>query len=82
MGTHRPRFAAAPPERDLHRGQVAMDRLWGVKEVADYLGVPVGTIYQWRTRNYGPPGRKVGKYVRYVPEQVREWVESLSTEVA
>lgn len=59
-----------------------MDRLWGIKEVAVYLGVPPGTIYQWRSRGYGPPGRKVGKYVRYVPEQVRHWVESLSTEVA
>jgi excisionase family DNA binding protein len=59
-----------------------MDRLWSMKEVAEYLGVPVGTLYQWRTRSYGPPGRRVGKYVRYVPEQVRDWVESLSTEVA
>ncbi|MEJ2854890.1 MULTISPECIES: helix-turn-helix transcriptional regulator [unclassified Saccharothrix] len=59
-----------------------MSKLWSIKEVADFLQVPVNTLYQWRTRNYGPPGRRVGKYVRYVPDEVRAWVASLSTEVA
>ena len=59
-----------------------MNKLWSIKEVADYLQVPVNTLYQWRTRNYGPPGRRVGKYVRYVPDEVRAWVASLSSEVA
>ncbi|WP_433871888.1 helix-turn-helix domain-containing protein [Saccharopolyspora sp. CA-218241] len=50
--------------------------LWGPAEVADYLGVPVGTIYQWRTRGYGPPGRRVGKHVRYKPTDVETWFEN------
>lgn len=58
------------------------ERLWGVKDVAEYLGIPVQTIYQWRTKNYGPPGRRMGKHVRFVPEEVRDWVASLSREVA
>jgi len=58
-----------------------MNKLWGIKEVADYLQVPVNTLYQWRTRSYGPPGRRVGKYVRFVPDEVRAWVQSLTTEV-
>jgi hypothetical protein len=58
------------------------DKLWGVKDVADYLGVPVATLYQWRSHGYGPPGRRMGKHLRYVPNQVREWVRSLATEVA
>ena len=61
---------------------MSTDRLWGVKEVADYLGIPVQTIYQWRTKGYGPPGVRVGKYVRFVPEEVRAWVASLNREVA
>lgn len=24
-------------------------RLWTVKDVAEYLGVPVGTLYDWRS---------------------------------
>jgi excisionase family DNA binding protein len=58
------------------------ERLWGVRDVAEYLGIPVQTIYQWRTKNYGPPGRRMGKHVRFVPEEVRAWVASLSREVA
>jgi predicted DNA-binding transcriptional regulator AlpA len=53
------------------------ERLWGVKEVAEFLGVPVTTLYQWRYHRYGPPGRRVGRYVRYDPEQVRAWFAEL-----
>lgn len=47
--------------------------LWGVPDVARYLGVPVATLYQWRHHGYGPPGRRVGRYVRYDPGDVRRW---------
>jgi helix-turn-helix protein len=36
-------------------------RLWGVREVAEFLGVPVATLYQWRYQGYGPPGARVGR---------------------
>lgn len=39
-----------------------MDRLWTVHDVAKYLGVPVKTLYEWRTRDYGPKGRRVGRH--------------------
>lgn len=52
------------------------NKLWTVDEVADYLGVPKQTLYQWRTRRYGPPGCRVGKHVRYVPADVIEWVKA------
>lgn len=58
------------------------NKLWGVKEVAEYLGVPKQTLYQWRTKGYGPSGRRVGKHVRYVPADVIAWFESLPSEVA
>lgn len=58
------------------------DRLWGVKDVSAYLGIPVQTIYQWRSRRYGPPGHRMGKYVRFVPDDVRAWVASLDHDAA
>ncbi|NLT54228.1 MAG: helix-turn-helix domain-containing protein [Actinomycetales bacterium] len=58
-----------------------MERLWSVQDVAVYLGVPVKTIYQWRTRNYGPKGRPVGRYLRYEPEDVVAWFKSRGTQV-
>lgn len=53
-----------------------MSKLWSIQDLADFLGVPVQTIYQWRTKGYGPTGRRIGKYVRYRPEDVAEWVEA------
>ncbi|MGH3856485.1 MAG: helix-turn-helix transcriptional regulator, partial [Pseudonocardiaceae bacterium] len=45
-------------------GRDAMEKLWSTQDLADFLGLPVQTIYQWRKRNYGPPGRKMGRHVR------------------
>lgn len=56
--------------------------LWSVQDLADYLGVPVQTIYRWRKHEYGPPGRKMGKHVRYRPADVERWIDSLSGWVA
>ena len=58
------------------------ERLWGVREVAEYLGVPVPTLYQWRHNGYGPTGRRVGRYVRYDPDDVRRWFAELDDGVA
>lgn len=57
-------------------------RLWGVQDVSDFLGVPVKTLYNWRHQGYGPKGRRVGRYVRYDPDDVREWFCSLDDSAA
>ncbi|MFL0378944.1 helix-turn-helix transcriptional regulator [Micrococcus luteus] len=36
-------------------------------------GVPVKTVYTWRTTGYGPRGFRVGKYLRYRLEDVEAW---------
>jgi hypothetical protein len=59
-----------------------MSDLWDVKDVAAFLRVPVKTIYQWRTADYGPPARKVGKHLRYKEDDVRAWFDAISTESA
>lgn len=60
----------------------AGDRLWSVDDVAYFLDVPVNTVYGWRSAGVGPPGRRVGRRLRYRPEDVRAWVEAQPTEVA
>jgi DNA-binding transcriptional MerR regulator len=47
--------------------------LWGVVEVSSYLGVPVETLYTWRKNRTGPPAGRVGKHLRYEPDDVRTW---------
>ena len=51
-----------------------LDRLLTVQELADYLGVPVATLYQWRHRGEGPPGFRVGRYIRYRRNDVEQWI--------
>ncbi|HEX3592091.1 MAG TPA: helix-turn-helix domain-containing protein [Pseudonocardiaceae bacterium] len=51
------------------------ERLWTVDDVSTYLGVPKQTLYQWRTRGYGPRGCRVGKHVRYRRADVDAWLD-------
>lgn len=48
-------------------------RLWTLDDVSAYLQIPKGTLYQWRCRGEGPPCIRMGKHLRYVPEQVVAW---------
>lgn len=34
------------------------------EEIADYLGVPLATVYQWSSRGGGPRLIKVGRHLR------------------
>jgi predicted DNA-binding transcriptional regulator AlpA len=49
---------------------------------AAHPGVPVTTVYQWRTKRYGPVGLRIGKHVRYRPADVERWLSTLRREVA
>ena len=54
-----------------------MDRfepLISAQDLADYLGVPIATVYTWRHRRLGPPGFRVGKHLRYRRRDVEEWI--------
>ena len=53
-----------------------VDRLWKIEDVSAFLDIPVGTLYQWRTRRKGPPASKVGRHLRYAPADVRAWFKS------
>jgi len=51
------------------------DRLVNVHELADYLDVPVKTLYAWRYRREGPPAFRVGRHLRYRWSDVQRWIE-------
>ncbi len=44
--------------------------------LADYLDVPVKTVYQWRHQGTGPIGIKVGRHVRYRRSEVERWLDA------
>jgi len=56
------------------------DRLMTLGELAAYLAVPVKTVYAWRYRGAGPPGLRVGRFVRFRPEDVETWLASRRAE--
>ncbi|MET8457751.1 MULTISPECIES: helix-turn-helix domain-containing protein [Streptomyces] len=52
------------------------DRYLTPLDLADLLGIPVETVYQWRRKQTGPRGFRVGRHLRFDPEDVRVWVET------
>ena len=56
------------------------ERLLTVEEVAEWLAVPVGTVYAWRYRSTGPASYKVGRHVRFRRADVDRWLEDQRTE--
>jgi excisionase family DNA binding protein len=45
------------------------------QQLADMLGVPVRTIYGWRSRHEGPRAYRIEKHVRFRLADVDNWLE-------
>jgi excisionase family DNA binding protein len=56
------------------------ENLWSVDDLAAYVGVPRATIYVWSSRRVGPPGVRVGRYLRFRPAEVESWLEQAQRE--
>lgn len=52
-----------------------LDPLVTIAELAEYLGVPVKTIYEWRQTGRGPIGVRIGRHVKFRLSDVKEWVD-------
>jgi Helix-turn-helix domain len=64
---------------DTHRRCIcALDSLpflLTTKELADFIRVPVKTIYDWNYRGVGPKSKRIGKRRLYERRDVCEWYE-------
>jgi excisionase family DNA binding protein len=45
-----------------------------VDEVSAYLKVPVGTLYNWRSRGEGPRAARLGRHLRYRRSDLEAWI--------
>ncbi|MFJ4579909.1 helix-turn-helix transcriptional regulator [Streptomyces echinatus] len=53
------------------------DRYLTPEDLVELFELPsVETVYQWRRKRIGPRGFRVGRHLRYDPEDVRAWVKS------
>lgn len=59
----------------VSRPRQKMESLLSVDEVAEFLGIPVATLYQWRHKGAGPDAYRVGRHLRYEPSAVRAWLD-------
>ncbi len=50
--------------------------LLDIRELSAYLGVPVSTIYDWRSRGVGPRAYRFGKHLKFAVTDVTEWIEA------
>lgn len=48
-------------------------------DLSEYLGVPPGTLANWRYQGRGPAFVRVGRLVRYRADDVIEWIEDQMT---
>lgn len=46
----------------------------GPEWLADYLDVPIRTVYGWRATKSGPPAYRIGKHLRYRRSEVDQWL--------
>jgi excisionase family DNA binding protein len=61
------------PQRQA-QGSVERRALATPVEVADYLRVPLRTIYRWRYAGDGPPAFRIGRHLRFRWTDVEEWL--------
>ncbi|MBM3756929.1 MAG: helix-turn-helix domain-containing protein [Acidobacteria bacterium] len=47
------------------------------RDIARLTGLSVASVRRWRLIKAGPPYRKIGAAVRYKPEEVAAWIDSL-----
>jgi Helix-turn-helix domain len=53
--------------------KLSIECLWTAEETAQFLRVPKATLYQWRYLGIGPKAARVGRWLRYHPDDVIAW---------
>lgn len=48
--------------------------LMTASDLSDYLGVPTGTLANWRYQGRGPAFVRLGRHVRYRADDVFDWI--------
>lgn len=58
------------------------EKLLKPQELADWLGVPLETVYAWATRKQGPPRIRVGRHLRFRRVDVERWLDQQTDRLA
>ncbi len=58
----------------MNTHDLGLEPLMGVEELAEYLGVPVQKIYDWRLAGTAPRAFKFGKRLKFAVSDVQSWL--------
>jgi excisionase family DNA binding protein len=58
----------------------ALEPLLTLAEIADYLHVPVQTLYDLRAKGRGPRGFRVGRRLHFRKAEIQAWLADLEEE--
>jgi predicted DNA-binding transcriptional regulator AlpA len=58
----------------LSRPLTAGSEFMNTAQVAEWIGIPAGTLRNWRHRNIGPASFKIGLRVAYRRASVAAWI--------
>jgi excisionase family DNA binding protein len=62
-----------------HKTPIPIRPLATPEEIADFCGVPIGTVYQWSSRGGGPKLVRVGRHLRARWSDIEQWLDSQAT---
>lgn len=65
-----------PTSPDHPKPSSGLKPLLTIAELADYLGVPVATIYHWRVDGKGPRGIGIGRSGKFTVSDVQVWIDA------
>ena len=65
---------AHPEGMDAPEHPTRLEPLLTSEELANYLQVPIKTLYEWRSNGTGPSAYRFGKHTRYRACDVQEWL--------
>jgi excisionase family DNA binding protein len=51
-----------------------LEPLLSIEELAEYLDVPVVTIYDWRVDGKGPCAVRIGRRVKFAISDINAWI--------
>lgn len=61
-------------QRPVFGASAESNALLSINDLSERLGVPVQTIYQWRTKHVGPRAMRVGRYLRWHNKEIEAWL--------
>jgi DNA-binding transcriptional MerR regulator len=60
---------------EIHRDPERIDALLTIEEVAELLRMPVASLRYWRVLGTGPRGFIIGRRLRYIRQDVLDWLD-------